>query len=422
MERDCERGARWPRVILHADMDAFYAAVEQLDDPSLRGRPVLVGGTSPRSVVSTASYEARPFGVGSAMPMIEARRRCPEAVVVPPRFSRYEEASATVMEVFGHFSPLVEPLSLDEAFLDMTGAERLLGPPEEMGRGLKREVFEATGGLTVSVGLSTTKYVAKVASDHAKPDGLTLVPPGDVLEFLWPLPVSRLWGVGARTRQRLEELGLRTIGELARQPRARLEARLGALGGAVHRLAWGDDDRDVVSDREAKSVGAETTLEQDVVGREAVLPHLRRASERVGRRLRRAGLLAAGVRVKVKTSDFRLHTRQTLVRPPTDSTRTLLDAAAALLGELDLTAPMRLVGLAAFDLRARGEPVQGELFGAEDRERRERLDRVLDALKDRFGEETVHRGVEPDGPGASARGPSPRERRDARRKVRRGGV
>ncbi|HVS23171.1 MAG TPA: DNA polymerase IV, partial [Gammaproteobacteria bacterium] len=202
--------ADWPRVIVHADMDAFYAAIEQLDDPALRGRPLLIGPPSARGVVLTASYEARPFGVGSAMPMARARRLCPQALVVPPRFERYQEVSQSIMELFASFSPSVEPLSLDEAFLDMTGSERLFGSPEEIGRRLKQAVRDATGGLTASVGISGTKYVAKVASGHAKPDGLTIVAPADAADWLAPQPVRNLWGAGPKTVERLERLGLAT--------------------------------------------------------------------------------------------------------------------------------------------------------------------------------------------------------------------
>ena len=203
------------RIILHADMDAFYAAVEELDDPSLRGKPLLIGPPGGRGVVLTASYAARPFGVGSAMPMAKARRLCPQAVVVPPRFSRYVEMSQRIMEAFATFTPLVEPLSLDEAFLDMSGAEGLFGSPEQMGRQVKRAVWEATGGLTVSAGAADSKFVAKVASDLQKPDGLTVVPSGRSREFLAPLPLKRLWGAGPKTVARLAALGLATVGDVA---------------------------------------------------------------------------------------------------------------------------------------------------------------------------------------------------------------
>lgn len=243
----------WKRIVVHADMDAFFAAVEQHDRPELRGKPVIVGFPGPRSVVSTASYEARPYGVGSAMPMVQALRRCPDAVVIPPRFERYKEVSRKVMEVFASFSPLVEPLSLDEAFLDMTGTEALFGPPEEMGRRLKVAVRDATG-LTVSVGISATKFVAKVASDFRKPDGLTVVPPERVAAFLHPLPVRRLWGVGPRAEEKLHRLGLRTIGDVAAASRSFLEAELGSMGLHLHRLAHGDDPRQVQPHREARSM------------------------------------------------------------------------------------------------------------------------------------------------------------------------
>ncbi|MCA9560920.1 MAG: DNA polymerase IV, partial [Myxococcales bacterium] len=242
---------RWPRIIVHADMDAFYAAIEQLDDPALRGKPILIGGRSNRSVVATASYEARPFGVGSAMPMALALRKCPDAIVVRPRFTRYVEVSRIVMEVFRDFAAKVEPLSLDEAFLDMSGAEGIFGSPTEMGRALKAAVFEATGGLNVSVGVSGTKFVAKVASDFDKPDGLTVVPPADMVDFLAPLPVKRLWGAGPKTVPRLEALGLRTIGDVARAELGWLEAKLGSAGAHFGRLARADDPREVTPGREA---------------------------------------------------------------------------------------------------------------------------------------------------------------------------
>ena len=383
---------RWPRIILHADMDAFFAAIEQLDRPELRGKPVLVGGPSHRGVVSTASYEARPFGVGSAMPMALARRRCPQAVVLPPRFERYQEVSGQIMGVFASLSPRVEPLSLDEAFLDMTGAVSLFGTPEQMGRRLKQLVGEATGGLTVSVGISTTKFVAKVASDANKPDGLTVVPADDVQAFLWPLPVKRLWGVGPRTAEELARLRLRTIGDVARADRSWLERKLGALGEHVYRLAHADDPREVEPDRERKSLGAEVTLEQDVTGAAAIGPHLRRAAERVARGLRDEGLVAGGVRVKLKTHDFRLLTRQALLSPPSDSASALGRAALELLPEFDLRVPMRLVGLAAYRLEPDPGPRQRLLFPDPGVQRRRKLDRVMDALHDRFGENALRRG------------------------------
>ncbi len=386
---------RWPRIILHADMDAFYASVEQHDDPSLRGRPVLVGGKGRRSVVAAASYEARPFGCRSAMPMGEALRRCPDAVVVTPRIARYAEVSAGLMDVFHDFSPRVEPLSLDEAFLDMTGSERLFGAPDEMGRRLKAAVREATDGLTISVGASVTKFVAKVASDLQKPDGLTVVAQGDVRSFLAPLPVSRLWGVGEKTLPRLHELGLATLSDVAAAS-PRVLSALGSLGDHIRRLAVGDDPREVIPDRDPKSVGAEVTLEHDVVGAAALRPHLIRSADTIARRLRADGWRAGGVRVKLKTARFRLCTRQSALRAPTDAASELLAAVDALLGEFDLTIPMRLVGLTAYDLRANDAPVQADLFLDAAHARTQRLDRTVDALKARFGNDAVRRASDLD--------------------------
>ncbi len=375
-------------------MDAFFAAVEQRDDPRLRGRPLVVGGDLKRGVVSTASYEARRFGLHSAMPMAEAVRRCPEVIVVPPDFERYKAVSRRINEVFHGYSPLVEPLSLDEAFIDMTGAEGLFGPPEEMARGIKRDVRDATGGLTISVGASATKYVAKVASDYQKPDGLTVVPPGEVKAFLWPLPVSRLWGVGQKSRKRIEAMGLGTIGEVAAADRAALVRSLGSRGEHIHRLAHGDDPREVIPERDPKSIGKEVTLAEDLRARRVLMPHFVWCADRIARRLRQEGVTAAGVRVKIKTADFRLWTRQTAIRP-TANAKEILDAAGRLLDPLDLDRPIRLVGLAAFNL-GEGGPVQGELFADPTHVRNQKLDRAIDAVLDRFGEHAVKRGNDPD--------------------------
>ncbi|MCP4603192.1 MAG: DNA polymerase IV [Proteobacteria bacterium] len=375
----------WPRIIIHGDMDAFYAAVEQRDNPSLVGKPVVVGGRSKRSVVSTASYEARKYGLHSAMPMTEALRRCPHVVVIPPDFERYNVASKQIMAVFSNYSPLVEPLSLDEAFVDMTGAEELFGPPEKMARDIKRDIYEATDGLTVSVGGAATKYVAKVASDFEKPDGLTLIPEPETLSFLWPLPVTQLWGVGPKSRKRIEQLGYRTIGDVAKAPESELVRHLGSLGTHIWQLANGKDDREVVSFRSAKSIGKELTLERDVIGASSIRPYLRQLAEQVARRLRAKELLAAGVRVKLKTASFKLLTHQQPLRPPVDSAKEMLVSAERLLEQFDLSQPMRLIGIAAFDLVESTGPVQAELFTDEAKERNRRLDRTLDQIQTRFG-------------------------------------
>jgi DNA polymerase IV len=379
----------WPRIVAHADMDAFYAAVEQLDDPALRGRPVLVGGASDRAVVLTASYEARPYGVGSAMPMARARRLCPNAVIVPPRFDRYQEISRTIMGVFSNFSPEVEALSLDEAFLDMTGSEQLFGEPRTIGRRLKEAIREATGGLTVSVGLSATKYVAKVASACQKPDGLTLVPPDDAKAWLAPLPISRLWGVGPKTEARLQAIGLYTIGEVANADPAFLSAQLGSAGLHFHALAQAEDPRPVIGRRTSKSIGSERTLEKDVRKKSDIKFHLHRSAEAIGRRLRQKGYVAFGVGVKLKTAEFQILTRQRRLTDPTDVTERLYSVAVDLLDEFDHAGPFRLVGMAAYDLIAIDDQVQLDLFSP--LARRRRLEVAIDTLAVRFGADVVHR-------------------------------
>ena len=379
----------WDRIVAHADMDSFYAAIEQLDDPGLRGRAVLVGPDSDRGVVLTASYEARPFGVGSAMPMAQARRLCPEAVIVPPRFKRYQAFSKTIMAVFSDFSPVVEPLSLDEAFLEMTGAEALFGDPENMGRRVKAAVREATGGLTVSVGLSGTKYVAKVASGFSKPDGLTVVPPAFAREWLAPLPVSKLWGAGKKTQARLEALGLRTIGEIADADPAFLTDRLGKMGAHFYSLSHATDPRRVEGRRGAKSMGSERTLSRDIRFSPELESHLRRSADTIARRLRSKGWVAAGVRVKLKTSGFQLLTRQAQLSEPTDVADILYSKGIELLPTFRHPGPFRLVGMAAFGLMTAEDPLQLDLLNAGERERR--LESALDRIAERFGDRAIHR-------------------------------
>jgi DNA polymerase-4 len=381
----------WTRIILHGDMDAFFAAVEQRDRPELRGKPLIVGGTGKRSVVSTASYEARKFGIHSAMPMAEALRRCKDAVVVPPDFRRYEAVSSVINEVFHRYSPLVEPLSLDEAFIDMTGAEGLFGSPEHMARALKRDVYEATAGLTISVGVSNTKFTAKVASDFQKPDGLTIVPADEVTSFLFPMSVSRLWGVGDKSRKLLESRKLLTIGDVAKSTKKMMESILGSTGLRIFDLARGVDSREVIPDRDAKSIGKETTFDTDLHQASQILPVLRGAADIVARSLRKEGLVASGVRVKLKTFDFQLITRQEILQDPTDSAEPLFQAAAELLGKMPFDRPIRLAGLAAFHLLPKHQGEQLGLFTDTRKERQSKLDAAMDAVKTKFGDSAVHR-------------------------------
>ncbi len=385
----------WQRIIAHADMDAFYASVEQLDDPSLRGRPVLVGPRSWRGVVLAASYEARRYGVGSAMPVAEARRRCPRAITVPPRHARYEEVSRQVMDVLGDFSPAVEPLSLDEAFVDMSGASQLFGSPEQIGRRIRAAVREATG-LAISVGISGTKYVAKVASACCKPDGLAVVPQARAAAWLAPLPVYRLWGVGPKTAARLEAMGLRTIGDIAGIGERELRGRLGSLGGRLYRLSHAMDPRPVERGRIAKSIGSDRTLSADVAHREDIERHLRRAAERIARRLRAKDYVTRGIRVRLKTTDFRLLSRQRHLSRPADTADALFEAARGLLGAFGHDGPYRLVGMAAFDLDWRRGPRQTDLF--EDTRPRD-LETTIDELMDRFGTGVILRAKDLAGSG-----------------------
>ena len=382
--------------IIHLDLDAFYASVEQLDDPGLRGRPVIVGGTSGRGVVCAASYEARRFGVRSAMPTVEARRRCPDGVFLPPRFERYGELSRAVFGVYRRYTPLVEPLSLDEAFLDVSRSRALHGEPEHIARKVKDEVRQGTG-LTVSAGVADCKMAAKIASDLGKPDGLVAVPPGTTASFLAPLPVWRLWGVGKVTEQALRALGISTIGQLARFPEQVLAERFGSQGAHMRALARGDDPRPVVPDEEAHSVGAEDTFERDLLGEEALLPRLLDQSVRVARRLREGGLRGRVVTLKVKFADFEQLTRRSTLPHPTDDGGEIYRSIREDLGRAGLDRPVRLTGVTVSGFEA-GEGVEHQLglFGAvpesgprEGQGKREALNAALDALADRFGEGAV---------------------------------
>ncbi len=379
-------------TILHADMDAFYASVEQRDRPELRGQPVLVGGLGGRGVVCAASYEARPFGVRSAMPMSTARRRCPQAVVLPPRMGYYAQVSRQIREIFLSFTPLVEPLSLDEAFLDVRGCEGLFGAAPEIARRIKARVRAETG-LVVSVGVAPNKFLAKLASDHGKPDGLVVLPPDQVAAFLAPLPVGRLWGVGKKAEQRLVALGVRTVGELAALPERALADRFGEAGRHVWRLARGEDDRAVVPDRGARSISTETTFAEDIGDREVLRAWLLDLVEHLAARLRHAGLRARTVELKVRSSDFRTWTRSQALAEATNLTGPLWQAAAALFQRRlkPEMLPARLLGVGASRLAQEGG-AQGQLFDAELRERQTALDRAVDAIRGQFGAAAIRRG------------------------------
>ncbi len=382
------------RRILHADMDAFYAAIEQRDDPSLRGKPVIVGGQGRRGVVATASYEARAFGVRSAMPGARARALCPDGVFVAPRMDAYAAVSEQVRAIFLRYTPLVEPLSLDEAFLDVTGSEALFGDGAAIAARIRAEVRGETG-LTVSVGVATSKYVAKVASDLRKPDGLVVVPEGEERAFLAPLPIGRLWGAGPVTQKRLRERGIATIGDVARLSREQLAALVGeAAAEHYHALALGIDPREVESDREARSLSHETTFHEDVSSDEECRRVLVELSGAVGRRLRREGLRGGVVRLKIRYPPFETHTCQRKLAAPTDDDMAIYRTAQALLGEARPSGrPVRLLGVGVADLASGPRPRQATLFD-EPRvaEKSRSLLRAIDAIKDRFGDDAIGRG------------------------------
>ncbi|MFO7536199.1 MAG: DNA polymerase IV [Kiritimatiellia bacterium] len=388
------------RVILHLDMDAFFAAIEQHDRPELRGKPVAIGAAPDRrGVVSTASYEARKFGIHSAMPSRTAYRLCPEAVFVEPRMSRYAEISSRVMAILNDFSPDMEPVSVDEAFLDLGGVLHFWPSAETLARKLKERIRTELG-LTASVGIAPNKFLAKLGSDLNKPDGLTLVPtdPEAIVQFLAPLPVSRIFGVGEVTERALKKHGIKTIGQLQATPRAHLAALFGGLfADQLYSLARGLDDRPLVMEWEEKSISNETTFEEDCASRDILRQTLLELAEHVGRRLRRHGKLARTVQIKARFPDFRTITRQAALPEPTDTDRDLIRAGFTLYEKAGLQGPLRLLGFGVSNLMAPREgPVRQPLLFEEPRpERRKKdkqLDKAVDDLRNKFGEDILKRG------------------------------
>jgi DNA polymerase-4 len=367
-------------------MDAFYASVEQRDNPALLGQPVIVGGHPQRGVVLAASYEVRPFGVRSAMPMARALRLAPHAVVVPPRMRAYADASLRVFDLLHSVTPLVEPLSLDEAFLDVTASARLFGTAGQIAAHLRRRVADELH-LPSSAGIADVKFIAKIASDLAKPNGQREVAPGQSAAFLEPLPLARLWGVGPKTEAHLRTLGLTTIGDLARCEPGYLQRKLGAGGNHLEALSRGIDPRPVVPDREAKSVGAEDTFDDDLSGAMALRPHLHGQALRVGHRLRRAGLRARGVQLKLKLRDFTLVTRQATLETPTDDGQALYRAVRELLERNLPLQPVRLTGVSAQKLEP-SQATQLDLL-APTPTARDALNQTLDRISARFGPAAV---------------------------------
>ena len=375
-------------------MDAFYPAVEVLDNPELKGKPVIVGGSRERGVVSSASYEARKFGVHSAQPMATAMRLCPKGIFLPGRMSRYKEVSKQVFEIFYRFTPLVEPLSIDEAFLDVTGSERLLGKPVEIAKKIKQVVFEETG-LTVSAGVAPSKFVAKIASDIDKPDGLTVVPHGKVREFLDPLPVKKMWGVGKKTQEALARLNIRTFRDLRQMPVKVLEQRFGKHGIKMHQLAKGIDEREVITEHEAKSVGHEQTFMEDILDLEAVKKEILSLANKVGRRMRRESVTGKTVTLKVKYNDFKQITRAETLQKSTDDGFEIYSTASRLLQKTQVgKRPVRLLGISLSQLSFLGEGEQLSIFGRdESSQKRKRLNVALDSLYEKHGDRSVRPGT-----------------------------
>ena len=372
--------------ILHVDMDAFFVSVELLKRPDLRGKPVLVGGTAGRGVVAAASYEARRYGVNSAMPMSIALQRCPNAVVLRGDYASYSKYSKQVMAIFEQITPLVEPLSIDEAFLDVSGARRLHGSPAEIAWTI-RERVRAETGLSCSIGVAATKYVAKVASSRAKPDGMLVVPAAQTIEFLHPLPVSALWGVGRVTEESLTRVGLRTVGDVAAMPYDALERSVGpALAARLSRLANGIDPRDVHTTRTEKSIGHENTFGHDLVDPVEIRRELLRLSNNVAVRLRKAGLVGRTVTLKLRYGDFRTVTRSRTLGEPTDVARRIYDEASDALAELVGDGErVRLIGVRAEHLRPSGS---GAMLWDPDEEWRD-AERTIDEVTAKFGKGAV---------------------------------
>jgi DNA polymerase IV len=376
--------------ILHVDMDAFYAAVEVLDDPSLRGRPIIIGGVDGRSVVSSASYEARRFGVRSAMPVTQALRLCPTAIVVPPHFDRYSALSAQVMGIFHDVTPLVEPLSIDEAFLDVRGARRLWGSPGEIARMLRARVLTETG-LTCSIGVAATKHVAKMASTISKPDGLLIVPAAATDAFLAPRSVRALWGVGPKSAESLESRGIRTVADVLDTPRSILERALGpAMGERVWHLARGIDAREVDTTRIEKSIGHEETFSDDIADPAILRTELRRLADRVGARLRSNGWEARTISIKVRYSDFTTLSRSQTLAEPSAVGQRIGEAAIELFSSLEMPLPIRLLGVRAEKLQPSGD---GALALWDDDEEWRRIEGALDDATSRFGRGAVTRAT-----------------------------
>ena len=379
------------RKIIHIDMDAFYASVEQGDNPSLKGLPVIVGGDpEKRGVVSAASYEARVYGVHSAMPTSQAKRLCPHGIFLPVRMRRYREVSEQVFKILQEYTPFIEPLSLDESFLEVTGSEKLFGPALQIARAIKRRILETTG-LTASAGIAPNKFLAKIASDFKKPDGLVEIKPEEVQEFLRELPISKLWGVGKSTEEVLKGMGILRVGQLAVYPAERVEKKLGKFGIELIALARGEDERPVTPDSEAKSISQEETFTPDLEGLEKMKRVLLDQAEQVGWELRKQKLKGCTVTIKVRYPDFTTVTRSHTLPFPTDQGIEIYQTALKLLSKTEaLQKKARLLGVGASNLLRQDDPEQLILFDSR-RKQVQRSTQAMDRIWDKFGPEAIKR-------------------------------
>jgi len=373
--------------VMHVDMDAFFASVEQKDNPAYRGKPLIVGGTSSRGVVATCSYEARKYGVHSAMSIVKAKQLCPQGLFVPGRYWRYEEVSRQIMEIFREFSPCIEPLSIDEAFLDLKGMEKLVPDITSLGVKVKGRI-KAVTGLTASVGLAPNKFLAKLASDLRKPDGLVIIHPEEAAAFIAPLPISKIFGIGGKTQEALARIGLVTIGQLAACQVEYLQAALGNRAQEVHNLALGIDERQVESDLERKSIGKEETFEQDIISGQEQLDMLWELSQQVGWRLRAEKKTGFTVTLKIKYNDFHTITRSTTGQEPLNLDEDIFRAIKELHGKVKSHQPVRLLGVSVGKLVLEEENAPSLFLD----KKRKRQTAVVDALKNRFGEAIIHKG------------------------------
>lgn len=381
-------------MILHIDMDAFFASVEQLDNPHLKGKCVIVGGLSNRSVVSAASYEARKFGIHSAMPMYRAKQKCPRGIFLPPRMNRYKEVSKKIMSLLKTFSPLVEPVSIDEAYMDITGCKRLHGKPEEVALNIKKKIKE-TVNLTCSVGIAPNKFLSKIASDMDKPDGLTIIMPDNVQQFIEFLPIYKVPGVGKKMKKHLELMGIKMLGDVKKYPEKMLLKRFGKFGQRLIKLSACIDNSPVTPCRHHKSVSSEETLSEDTRDKKLLNNYLLMHSENVVRELRRMGVRAKTITLKIKHADFQQVTRSVTLTDPTQSSETIYMHAVRLLRTYKIIKKIRLIGVGASGLFSDAVPLQMDLFDGEKKRNRnwEEVDKAIDIIIQKYGKDAIKRAT-----------------------------